>query len=1079
MINVYEISEELTSAEARLRCDDAPAGRPRPLRSRRGVACLLALVLSIGAGGLIGCGDGSDVGGDTTDTADTGEDDSAEPDVMDDTSSADVMDDTTGEPDGRDDTVDPDTMLVDAVDTVMTDSTLIDTTPPDTTPLIDTTPPPVATPEPGDLLITELLIDPGAVSDALGEWIEVRNRRAVKLDVLGCQLVDGDGRIAKFEDGVGITQVPPGAYFVIGRSVDSNVNGGAVVDLAVSDVLYANNVGSVVLECDGVEIDRVDYDAADWVIQSGVAIGFTLGAPQLVAENDDVANWCEQVTTFGAGDRGTPGAANIDCPARDTTLDFCEIVWPDTEVISEDEAARFRALIRDAGETTYSSGVDTIYFLVAEVGWGPVGSDPSQAAGWTWAPAVGTPGWDDAISGPGFDQYEATVPVLPIGAYSVTFRFSFDSGDSFVYCDTRGFDGEYALEDLGSLLVEDSPCLPNPCASPPAVFCDGNELVDFSPEGECSVVNDTAQCDYPEQRTNCIAAGGSCAGAMCVGVAVPPVEGDLVFSEVMKNPLAVADTSGEYVEMTNVSGAAIDLRGCILRDNGADSFTIPDLQPLVVLDGAQIVFGRSEDTSVNGGVPVDVAYGTSMVLNNGADALYLECGDVIVDQLIFNTAAFPNDNGRALQLNPLLTTAADNDIGASWCSSQLRFPAGAVSGDFGTPGEPNHACPDTIDRCRLMPPQDVGVLTNQSFVVAGHVLKAGVTDVTTGFDPGTFLVAEAGFGPAATQPASSTWTYLPATGDASWVDTTDPDWDRYVATLTAPAVAGLYDFAFRFSADGGISWTYCDVATASPGQDGSENGYQIGNAGHLTATEPNPCNPNPCATPPAPTCDGDELTVYPPLGVCSVAGVNLDMASCSYPPSVVQCDALGGICDGALTPPACSGAAATAGPGELVISEIMSRPGAVGDFFGEWIELTSVSPVPRNIAGCALRDNDGDYHVITTPNDALVVPAAGIVVLGRTTVVADNGGVAVDYAYGQAFGLGNVADEVVVECDGAIIDEVVYGAGWTDTSGAAKQLDPAATDAALNDDAAEWCDATAVYGAGQLGSPGAPNAACP
>lgn len=32
-------------------------------------------------------------------------------------------------------------------------------------------------------------------------------------------------------------------------------------------------------------------------------------------DNDDPSNWCLQVTTYGAGDLGTPGAANDACSA--------------------------------------------------------------------------------------------------------------------------------------------------------------------------------------------------------------------------------------------------------------------------------------------------------------------------------------------------------------------------------------------------------------------------------------------------------------------------------------------------------------------------------------------------------------------------------------------------------------------------------------------------------------------------------------------------------------------------------------------------------------------------------------------
>ena len=51
--------------------------------------------------------------------------------------------------------------------------------------------------------------------------------------------------------------------------------------------------------------------------------------------------------------------------------------------------------------------------------------------------------------------------------------------------------------------------------------------------------------------------------------------------------------------------------------------------------------------------------------------------------------------------------------------------------------------------------------------------------------------------------------------------------DEYQYTLTAPE-AGTYDTAFRFSVDGGQTWTYCDGDGP-----GNTNGYQVEAAGHM------------------------------------------------------------------------------------------------------------------------------------------------------------------------------------------------------------------------------------------------------
>jgi hypothetical protein len=54
-------------------------------------------------------------------------------------------------------------------------------------------------------------------------------------------------------------------------------------------------------------------------------------------------------------------------------------------------------------------------------------------------------------------------------------------------------------------------------------------------------------------------------------------------------------------------------------------------------------------------------------------------------------------------------------------------------------------------------------------------------------------------------------------------------WEHH-ATLSLPG-PGTYDYAYRFSGDGGTTFTYCDGRIA-----GSADGYQPANAGQMTST---------------------------------------------------------------------------------------------------------------------------------------------------------------------------------------------------------------------------------------------------
>lgn len=162
-------------------------------------------------------------------------------------------------------------------------------------------------------------------------------------------------------------------------------------------------------------------------------------------------------------------------------------------------------------------------------------------------------------------------------------------------------------------------------------------------------------------------------------------------------------------------------------------------------------------------------------------------------------------------------------------------------------------------------------------------------------------------------------------------------------------------------------------------------------------------------------------------------------------------------------------------PGDLVVSEIMADPAAVADSVGEWFEIINVSGRVLGLDGLSVRDDASDLHVLA--GAGLQIAAGQAFVLARNGDSAQNGGLAVDYVYSD-FVLGNSADEIILEYAGTEIDRVAYAAGFV-TTGAAASLDPAATDAASNDEPANWCPASQALSSGDRGSPGAANPACP
>ncbi len=172
---------------------------------------------------------------------------------------------------------------------------------------------------------------------------------------------------------------------------------------------------------------------------------------------------------------------------------------------------------------------------------------------------------------------------------------------------------------------------------------------------------------------------GTPGGANVCPVVVPP----LVINEIMQNPSAVADSAGEWFEIHNPTGAAVDIEGWTIEDNDFDSHVINNGGPLSVPAGGYLVLGNNSDSGTNGGVNVDYQY-SGIALANGGDELVLLDVDLMeVDRVEWDGGpAFPDPNGASMSLRD---PALDNNVGANWCESVTPFG----DGDFGTPGSEN------------------------------------------------------------------------------------------------------------------------------------------------------------------------------------------------------------------------------------------------------------------------------------------------------------------------------------------------------------------------------------------------------
>ncbi|MCK6516304.1 lamin tail domain-containing protein [Myxococcota bacterium] len=95
---------------------------------------------------------------------------------------------------------------------------------------------------------------------------------------------------------------------------------------------------------------------------------------------------------------------------------------------------------------------------------------------------------------------------------------------------------------------------------------------------------------------------------------VAPAVGEVIITELMVDPVAVADELGEWVELTNVSDHTLDLGGCTITDDGRNGAMIP--AGTLLAAGERLVLSRSDDGAVNGGLGASVSLADGMTLNN-------------------------------------------------------------------------------------------------------------------------------------------------------------------------------------------------------------------------------------------------------------------------------------------------------------------------------------------------------------------------------------------------------------------------------------------------------------------------------
>jgi hypothetical protein len=198
-------------------------------------------------------------------------------------------------------------------------------------------------------------------------------------------------------------------------------------------------------------------------------------------------------------------------------------------------------------------------------------------------------------------------------------------------------------------------------------------------------------------------------------------------------------------------------------------------------------------------------------------------------------------------------------------------------------------------------------------------------------------------------------------------------------------------------------------------------------------------------------CDDDDASVYLDSGETSRDGLDDD-------------------CDGFVDEDYVS-------VGDLIVSEILAAPAAVEDNIGEFFELYNTASGDIDTVGWTVQADDGQSFTIT---ESLVVPSEGYAVLGVEADPHLNGGVTIDLAYSRSdFSLSDTGDSIQLYLGATEIFGLAYDStDWVLVDGATMSLDGDYLEASYAAAGEFWCPGIAIFGDGDLGTPGAANDSC-
>jgi hypothetical protein len=395
---------------------------------------------------------------------------------------------------------------------------------------------------------------------------------------------------------------------------------------------------------------------------------------------------------------------------------------------------------------------------LAEVGFGPEGSDPSSAdAGWIWAVSAFNP---SCLQCGNNYEYDGTLTAPSPGGYGLAYRFSFDQGAHFTDCDTAG-DAPYQPANEGTFTVS----APVVDAGPDA----------GAPHGDAGTSEDAgsgADAGQPKQD-----AGVDAGASQDAGASVDAGEPDA-------GPAAIPIQYCDLQFPTSLSLEPGASSGPVYARVYSGGYTDDGGNPGEIL--AEVGYGPT------GSDPAEAGWSWTAAAFNQSCA---GCGNNYEYDGTFNA---PGAGSYAM------AARFSGDQGATWTDCDAAGDAIYNPANAGT----LTTAWITVNWCNLQfPPTLTGTAGIDAGPIFGQVYQPGVTDSS---GSPSLILAEVGLGPPGSDPTfpDAGWSWSAATYNPSCLDCgNNYEYEGFVV----PPASGSYAYATRFSADDGGYWTACGL----------------------------------------------------------------------------------------------------------------------------------------------------------------------------------------------------------------------------------------------------------------------------